>query len=39
MDTRLVVLELVLRDLDMETTIETLDDRIRLQKAIYLRVC
>ena len=36
METRLIALELVLRELDMDTTITTLDDRIRLQKAIYL---
>lgn len=36
MDTRLIVLELVLKELDIEPTIDSLDDRIRLQKAIYL---
>ena len=36
MENRLIVLELVLKELDMEPTINSLDDRIRLQKAIYL---
>ena len=36
MDTRLIVLDLVLRELDIESTIERLDDRVRLQKAIYI---
>ena len=36
MNTRLIVLELVLRELGIESKIDTLQDRIRLQKAIYL---
>ena len=36
MNTRLIVLELVLRELGMEPVIDSLQDRIRLQKAIYL---
>lgn len=36
MDTRLIVLELVLRELGIESKIDTLEDRIHLQKAIYL---
>ena len=36
MDTRLIVLELVLKALDVEPSIETLADRIRIQKAVYL---
>ena len=36
MDTRFIVLELVLHDLGIETTIGKFSDRIRIQKAIYL---
>ena len=36
MDTSLIVLQLVLSELGVEPTIENLDDRIRLQKAMYL---
>ena len=36
MDTRLVALDLVLRELGVERNIDTLENRIRLQKAIYL---
>ena len=36
MDMRLVALDLVLRELGIERNIDTLENRIRLQKAIYL---
>ncbi len=36
MDTRLIVLELVLKELDIGLNIDTLEDRIRLQKAVYI---
>ena len=36
MNTRLVALDLVLEELGIDSTIDSLDDRIRLQKAVYL---
>ena len=36
MDSRLIVLELVLAELGLDTSIETIDNRVLLQKAIYL---
>lgn len=36
MNLRLIVLQLVLAELDMDSTISSLRDRVRLQKAIYL---
>ena len=36
MSKRLIVLELVLTELGIEPTIETLEDRIQFQKAVYL---
>ena len=36
MDTRLVALDLVLRELGVKRNIDSLDNRVRLQKAIYI---
>ena len=36
MDTKLVVLKLFLEELGIPTSIQTLDDRVRVQKAVYL---